>query len=166
MDNTVIRCKCHGVSQSCEMKTCWKELALFPVIGKALQDKYDSALNVRYDRRTGRIRVKTTKTAVDGFRNGGQRRSTSDRLNNKSLVYLNPSPNYCVKSSRRETLGTVGRECKADASGPESCRELCCKRGFLPKRVVIKERCQCKFYWCCDVKCKECTNYKTKYICL
>ena len=163
MNNTVIRCKCHGVSQSCEMKTCWRELALFPVIGKTLRDKFDSALKVRYDRRTGRI-LKTLKTTVDGFRKGGKRRSTTDRPNKRSLVYLNPSPNYCVKSNRR--LGTAGRECKVDTNGPENCREMCCKGSFRSKQVLIKERCQCKFYWCCDVRCKECTTSKTKHTCV
>ena len=146
------------------MKTCWKELSLFSVVGEILQEKYDSATKVRYDRRTGRI-LKTAKAVVGGFRRGGKRRSASNRPANGNLVYIDPSPNYCVRNNRRGTLGTVGRECKADTDGHGSCKELCCKRGFLPFQELVKERCQCKFHWCCEVRCKQCVTYKTKYIC-
>lgn len=36
-------CKCHGVSGSCAMKTCWKSLPPFRVIGDALMKKYSRA---------------------------------------------------------------------------------------------------------------------------
>lgn len=146
------------------MKTCWKELAMFSVIGKILLKKYDYAVKVSYDRRTGRI-LKAGKTTVVGYKWSGKRRSTADRSPDGNLVYLDPSPNYCVKNNRREILGTSGRECKADIKGPGSCKDLCCKRGFLQNEVEIKERCQCKFEWCCRVKCKQCISQKTKYTC-
>lgn len=36
-------CKCHGVSGSCAMKTCWKTLPAFRVVGDALMKKYSKA---------------------------------------------------------------------------------------------------------------------------
>lgn len=39
-------CKCHGVSGSCAMKTCWKSLPPFRVIGDALMKKYYRARSV------------------------------------------------------------------------------------------------------------------------
>jgi wingless-type MMTV integration site family, member 7 len=36
-------CKCHGVSGSCAMKTCWKSLPPFRIIGNALKKKYNKA---------------------------------------------------------------------------------------------------------------------------
>ncbi|XP_037903285.1 protein Wnt-2 isoform X2 [Hermetia illucens] len=36
-------CKCHGISGSCAMKTCWKSLPPFRVIGSALKKKYNRA---------------------------------------------------------------------------------------------------------------------------
>ncbi|XP_068703516.1 protein Wnt-5b-like isoform X2 [Montipora foliosa] len=164
-ENLVLRCKCHGVSDSCEMKTCWKEISSFQFTGNKVLEKYDSAVKVKYDRKTGRI-LKAIKTIVDGYKTGGKRRSTSKRPSIDDMVYLNPSPDYCRRSNKHETLGTVGRECKDDVSGPASCRELCCRRGFLPKKEKIKERCECKFVWCCSVSCKECVRTRTKYSCL
>lgn len=160
-----MRCKCHGVSQSCEMKTCWKELAQFPAIGTILLEKYDKASKVKYDRRTGRI-LKASKKSVDGNKRAGRRRSASKRPAAGNLVYIETSPNYCLRSNRRGTLGTSGRECKTDIEGHGSCRELCCKRGFLPTRVLVKVRCKCKFYWCCEVRCKECVHFEERKICL
>lgn len=164
-ENVVLRCKCHGVSDSCEMKTCWKELSLFEDVGNDLHRKYDSAVKVKFDPRTRKI-VKTTKTPVDGYNRGGKRRSTSNRPSSGSLVYLNPSPDYCKRSSKHETLGTVGRECQGDTSGPGNCKELCCRRGFVSRKENTRERCECKFVWCCKVSCKQCVITRTKYNCL
>lgn len=36
-------CKCHGVSGSCAMKTCWKSLPPFRVVGDVLMKKYNRA---------------------------------------------------------------------------------------------------------------------------
>lgn len=40
-------CKCHGVSGSCAMKTCWKSLPPFRVIGDVLMKKYNKARYVQ-----------------------------------------------------------------------------------------------------------------------
>ena len=32
-------CKCHGVSGSCAVKICWKEVADFRVVGNALKNR-------------------------------------------------------------------------------------------------------------------------------
>ncbi|KAL9973921.1 hypothetical protein ACROYT_G020440 [Oculina patagonica] len=163
-DNFVIRCKCHGVSTSCGMKTCWKEIVQFRNIGDILLQKYDGASKVRYDRRTGRI-LKLTRSE-NGFKRAGKRRSASSRPATGNLVYLERSPNYCVKSRREKTLGTEGRECKADIEGHGSCDMLCCGRGFRPTEFVVREKCQCKFKWCCWVECKECVvTEEAKILC-
>nr|CAD7206087.1 unnamed protein product [Timema douglasi] len=39
-----VRCKCHGMSGSCELKTCWKAAPDFRVVGQALKEKFRSAV--------------------------------------------------------------------------------------------------------------------------
>ena len=46
----LMKCRCHGVSGSCEFKTCWKSLPQFAEIGKYLKYKYDkSAVKVGHE---------------------------------------------------------------------------------------------------------------------
>jgi hypothetical protein len=39
-ENMKVECKCHGVSGSCELKTCWRSLASFRMVSLALQAAY------------------------------------------------------------------------------------------------------------------------------
>lgn len=50
-----VACKCHGVSGSCSLKTCWLQLADFRRVGEFLKEKYDSAAAMRIGRRVTRI---------------------------------------------------------------------------------------------------------------
>ena len=45
-DNIRLRCKCHGVSGSCEVKTCWRNVPSMRHVGTLLLDKYDIATQV------------------------------------------------------------------------------------------------------------------------
>ncbi len=33
---------------------------------------------------------------------------------------------------------------------------MCCGRGQQSEVVVKKEKCNCKFHWCCYVECETC----------
>ncbi|KAG7258330.1 hypothetical protein CRUP_023665 [Coryphaenoides rupestris] len=46
-----VACKCHGVSGSCSLKTCWLQLADFRRVGEFLKEKYDSAAAMRVGRK-------------------------------------------------------------------------------------------------------------------
>lgn len=43
-----MHCRCHGVSGSCELKTCWKFMPTFNEIGNVLKQKYGKAVLVCY----------------------------------------------------------------------------------------------------------------------
>ncbi|CAH1365022.1 protein Wnt-5b-like [Tenebrio molitor] len=144
-----VTCKCHGVSGSCSLITCWQQLATFREIGNFLRDKYDGATEVRVNRR-GRLQLRDTRfrlpTAYD-------------------LVYMEDSPNYCVRDERLGSLGTQSRVCNRTSQDLDGCNLLCCGRGYNTLKSTIKERCHCKFKWCCQVECKTCVRSVDVHTC-
>ena len=155
--NLKLVCKCHGVSGSCTTKTCWQQLAGFKEVGVYLRRKY---------------RRRAVK--VD-FHNGALRRTKSNRRHSQlptvrkgDLVYLAKSGNHCSLNGSASTYSTLGRQCsrpkkddlKATRWERRSCKTLCTSCGLkVSKRMTTVERkCDCKFHWCCEVKCKLCVE--------
>ncbi|KFD58768.1 hypothetical protein M513_00461, partial [Trichuris suis] len=147
------QCKCHGVSGSCELKTCWRAMPSFREIGQMLKAKFDGATEVKLGQvnyRPGLIPAHSQfkpHTAED-------------------LVYLHESPDYCVANNKTGSLGTVGRVCNKTSKAIDGCELLCCGRGFVTRYERLVERCHCKFHWCCFVRCKECVRTVEVNICL
>ena len=147
-------CKCHGVTGSCNIKTCWKELAPFNVIGQELKKKYRSAVRVSF------LNNKLHKRDND-----------RDRLvtrKQKKLVYLDSSPDYCARNATVGSPGMRGRTCASDIVPVEKCRSLC-KSCNLRHRTVEhykQVKCRCKFVWCCSVKCELCTVKYSRTTCM
>ncbi|RWS15153.1 protein Wnt-5b-like protein [Dinothrombium tinctorium] len=111
---TRVTCKCHGVSGSCSLVTCWQQLSSFREVGDYLKDKYDGGTEVKINKR-GKLQVRNRKynlpTAED-------------------LVYVDESPDYCVDNLSTGTLGTRGRVCNRTAPGTDGCNLMCCGRGY------------------------------------
>ncbi|KFD55170.1 hypothetical protein M513_03811 [Trichuris suis] len=136
-------CRCHGVSGSCEFKTCWLQMPKLTDIGERLKMYYD------------RSAIQVTKRPKRKLR----RKNRYERkipIRHSELVFHNRSPNYCVRDERIGTLGTHGRQCSRTSFGTDSCDLLCCGRGYDTRVVLKYERCHCKFVWCCYVTCKTC----------
>lgn len=166
-----VQCKCHGVSGSCEMRTCWRSLPKFRELGEHLQDRFQNALLVDYvDQRL------VSKEALDEALEERRPRDTfyssrplydhlvKQRLRNlptpteNDLIFLANSPSFCHHDPQFGSIGTHGRRCDEESKGYNSCSYLCCDRGFKRETIVQKERCNCKFHWCCKVTCQTCTN--------
>ncbi|KAK8732073.1 hypothetical protein OTU49_007173 [Cherax quadricarinatus] len=150
--NMRVECKCHGVSGSCELKTCWKAMPTFREIGEILKEKFDGATEVRVKEVSGRAELEPNKqyfkkpTEVD-------------------LVYVSSSPEYCDYDINSGSLGTHGRRCNKTSRGLDGCDLLCCNRGFTSFQERVQERCSCKFHWCCYVKCRTCIRDVTVHTC-
>lgn len=142
-------CKCHGVSGSCSLKTCWMQVPDFRRVGNALRERYGSAMEVR-STNSGRLK---------------SRFASSRNPTSSDLVYLDSSPDYCRSNPEMAVLGTVGRECQMKSAGIDGCGLMCCGRGYSAKDVIVESSCHCKFQWCCYVRCETCRTQIRKYIC-
>lgn len=157
-------CKCHGVSGSCSIQTCWMQLADFREVGNYLKMKHEQAKKLEMDKKPAR--------AGNSADNRGAIAHAFRSIARTELIYLEDSPDYCVKNQSMGFQGTEGREClKGDKNMSQgerkSCRRLCYECGLrvVEKRVEVVSSCNCKFHWCCTVKCDKCTQVVTKYYC-
>uniref|UniRef100_A0A8C0NHG1 Protein Wnt n=1 Tax=Canis lupus familiaris TaxID=9615 RepID=A0A8C0NHG1_CANLF len=139
-----VDCRCHGVSGSCAVKTCWKTMSSFEKIGRLLKDKYENSIQI-----SDKMQRKMRRRDKD------QRRIP---IRKDDLLYVNKSPNYCVEDKKLGIPGTRGRECNRTSQGAGGCNLLCCGRGYNTHVVRHVERCECKFIWCCYVRCRRCES--------
>ncbi|XP_037948432.1 protein Wnt-2 [Teleopsis dalmanni] len=150
-------CKCHGVSGSCAMKTCWKSLPPFRMVGDVLMKKYNKAKIVQAVKgKRGLKLVISKKNRV------GKLLQAPKRL---ELVYLQRSPNYCERNVLAGSLGTTGRLCNRTLHGPQGCDLLCCGRGYNTQQIRRKFQCRCRFEWCCNVECDICEENFEEFTC-
>nr|ACJ64868.1 Wnt2-1 [Schmidtea mediterranea] len=144
------KCKCHGVSGACSLRTCWQRMNDFRRIGDMLKKLYNKPQKVTYN-----PFQKSLTFSKNRFR----------RPSKKKLVYIDNSQDYCIQDPSIGHPGTGGRECNYTSSQHDSCQELCCHRGHLTYEMVVEENCDCKFFWCCEVRCKICRRKVFVYRC-
>ncbi|XP_050434771.1 protein Wnt-11b-like [Adelges cooleyi] len=146
MSSVTTHCKCHGMSGSCNVKTCWRGLPnKFIEVGLKLLKHYN------------KMTVQVSMAQVT-------RLGLPENVDN-SLVYVSDSSDYCDYDLKRGSFGTFGRKCNATAIGYENCFSMCCGRGYTTQIIEHTERCQCKYHWCCYVKCQSCKNLVNHHIC-
>ncbi|XP_013420015.1 protein Wnt-6 isoform X2 [Lingula anatina] len=144
-------CKCHGLSGSCALKTCWRKMPIFNDVGNILKEKFDGA------------------TKMIGSNDGKSLMPediTVKHPASEDLIYSENSPDFCKPNRRVGSLGTRDRDCDPLSKGVGGCDILCCGRGFKKFQMTVRENCRCVFKWCCEVNCKTCVTVKTIYRCL
>ena len=139
-DTMVEHCRCHGVSGSCRLKTCWKSLTSFEKVSAATFEKFKKAKRTK------------SSNAIE-----------SSKYNDK-LVYSEKTPNKCEKDEKFGMLASEGRECTL--KGANSCKKLCCKGKYEAVKIKSIEQSNCRFNWCCSVECDEKQVEETKYYCI
>ena len=125
----------------------------FHRIASDLRNKYDQAIHVHERRGSGMKREFVAKNML------------SRKPQEEELVFLEKSPDFCDKNRKYGSLGTQSRACNRTSTGPDGCARLCCHRGFVTKRSLVTERCQCKFQWCCSVRCQTCQFEREEHFC-
>lgn len=187
--NLISRCKCHGLSGSCQLKTCWKSSPDFRVVGKVLKQQFRRAILVDQsnfgnamivyknggkkrksksaNRRPSRARNDAAAAAAadaENNDNAWSKKTKRNRMEN-SLFYFQKSPNFCEKDAMSDIEGTHGRKCNRTSTGSDSCSSLCCGRGYNLVKEVTNQRCNCRFHWCCYVECHTCEQVEWVSIC-
>lgn len=68
--------------------------------------------------------------------------------------------------------GTVDRPCSIDAAMKKIthypyCKDLCCGKdnNYRSRPAKLVWECNCKFKWCCEVKCQQCSKDQVRYTC-
>ncbi|XP_053959773.1 protein Wnt-4 [Anastrepha ludens] len=142
------KCKCHGVSGSCSMKTCWKKLSEFNATSTLLRQKYNEAIRKAPNSRT--IRRDVPMNRLKRLRQKKKKQSQYT-----TLYYLETSPTYCSVTRDRQCLH------------PDNCANLCCGRGYTTHVFKQVEKCRCRFNngRCCQLICDYCQRFEDKYFC-
>lgn len=149
---TDITCTClNGENSLCQTKRCWKHLGSFSDIGDELMKRYESATHVQPSNKDPH-KLRPVKRGVR-------------RPKRKDLVYVEESPDYCSPDSRLGVLGTQNRRCNSTSLSSDNCSLLCCGRGYQVMVDELEEDCNCKFVWCCQVKCDKCKRHIAIDIC-
>ncbi|EDS30330.1 wingless [Culex quinquefasciatus] len=146
-------CKCHGMSGSCTTRVCWRRLPPMKQMADTFGSMFDAAALVKPVENKGVIKKLKRKD------------SQYKKVNKSDLVYIAESPDYCEENDSLGIFGTRGRFCNRTSYGIEGCRLLCCGRGYQTRIRNVEEKCNCKFVWCCSVKCDTCSVRKDEYIC-
>ncbi|CAG7716558.1 unnamed protein product [Allacma fusca] len=149
-ENMRLVCKCHGLSGSCTLKTCWQKVPTFREIGETLKIRFDGAAKV--------IPGNDGKSVIPAV-------PTIKPAEKEDLIYFDESQDFCKSNKKTGSFGTHGRQCNSSSIGVDGCDLLCCGRGYVSKMVKVKEYCRCKFQWCCEVTCDTCTKRKTVSTC-
>ncbi|XP_045469815.1 protein Wnt-1 isoform X1 [Harmonia axyridis] len=182
-------CKCHGMSGSCTVRTCWMKLPSFRVIGDILKDRFDGASHVtsgnshqRNNKAHGRMLSNNgkynsiSKNSIYSKRENRRKQKYNFQLKPfnpehkppsvKDLVYYEMSPGFCERNTKLGIQGTHGRVCNASSIGVDGCDIMCCGRGYRTHEKIVAERCNCTFHWCCEVKCEICRTRKLVHTCV
>ncbi|XP_396945.4 protein Wnt-6 isoform X2 [Apis mellifera] len=143
-------CKCHGLSGSCTVRTCWRKMPPFRDVGNRLKESFDGAAKV------------IPSNDGHSFITEGPTIKPPDRFD---LIYSEDSPDFCKPNRKTGSLGTQGRRCNSTSQGVDGCELLCCGRGYDTRVVKEKISCECRFRWCCEVTCNTCLVKKTINTC-
>ena len=151
----VRKCKCHGKSDTCTYKTCWHVSPDITKVGDKIWKLYSNAVRSQWN--------KTTNVLYDKERS--KREKTQEKLVDQ-LTYFAKSENFCVQNLSMGVMGTYGRTCNSTSTGSDGCNTMCCGRSHKKSFITKEGKCNCKFVWCCDVKCETCSKTEVVETCL
>lgn len=104
------KCKCHGMSGSCELKTCWKAAPDFRVVGTLIKDRFRSAIMVDQSNMGNGKPLLVHRKRRTRFKKKKKQKKRRQELS-AELLYYQKSPNFCESNPAEDIDGTVSRQC-------------------------------------------------------
>lgn len=109
-----IHCKCHGLSGSCQLRTCWKSAPEFHIVGKELMRLFRNAILVDQSNlasseliinsnQFGQRKAKHNNSYIS--KKSYNKQILNEEPNEKSLFYYRRSPNFCEADSSFDIPG-------------------------------------------------------------
>ena len=149
------RCRCHGVSASCTVKTC-------KTVAPAL-DKVTKELKAMYDRS-----CLIYSNQLHGSRHLYISNCTRTPPQEKELVHFEASVDFCHRHLEKGSNGVIGRVCYNSTTGVDNCQNVCsdCGKTVKVTKITREYDCECKFVWCCSLQCKKCREDITLHTCI
>ncbi|XP_044729191.1 protein Wnt-4 [Chrysoperla carnea] len=129
-------CKCHGVSGSCSIKTCWRRVPPLIITATQLKKKYHRAMKFEFGNRATRRAEPTNKKWPKG-----------------QLLYLENSSTFCAVTPHRKCLNRM------------NCATLCCGRGYYTKIVYENRNCNCRWKKKFEMICDQCSFEIEEFTC-
>ncbi len=144
------KCRCHGISGSCTFSVCHNQLPDFSILARRLKQAYNESCKV----------VTSAASRVTWKSNCGRTLAETD------FVHTTVN-NWCEVDPKIGSVGVSGRECSPYPDAPNACIKLCnaCGRGSKEHIYEKVSKCDCSFHFCCEIKCKICTEQKTSFRC-
>lgn len=158
-DKLKTMCTCHGATGSCTVKTCVEKTPGLRLIGDTLKSMFNNARKVEP---ANQKREGLKLVLVDARKSRTVDRESPKRT---ELLYTENSPLFCQRDDTLGIRGVSGRICSKDPSDANSCRMLCCGMGYNEFWIREKTKCECKFKYCCYVKCEICSERKLITVC-
>lgn len=150
MSKTYQFCKCHGISGTCSVQTCYEKLPDISEVSESLYFKYGGAVKVVQS--DGELKRDRTINA------------NADEIENTDLAYYDNTPDLCKNATEEGVQGTAHRECLLDQGAVGSCESLCCGNGHYAVTETKIEK-DCAFHYCCEFRCTEREVTTTTYRC-
>eukprot|EP00111_Clytia_hemisphaerica_P001837 TCONS_00005153-protein len=143
------RCYCPGIFPVCYTKICYTAMDHFYKVGRKIREMYYKARKVRITDDGNFVPVHEPNRPIE----------------KKELIYAEEF-NVCDTKE-----GLKDRPCSIDEdmfkiTRYPYCKDMCCgKNQYKSRPSKLIWECNCKFKWCCEVKCQTCSEDQIRYTC-
>ena len=156
MNKTTTTCRCHGISGTCTVQTCYSRVVSVEEVGEIIFQRYGGAIRVEEDDNDqGEIVPENPN---------------SDPPTEDDLIFCDRSPDFCVANNLTGIVGVAHRLCDPNSNNRNACSTICCNYGHYKSTKVTPFR-ECRFI-CCNpselarIECSYTHNVtKTEYHC-